>query len=326
MVLENLNNLQEDLFQNIEIKDLLNSLDEEAAIVTDNTNKIIFYNNIASIMLMVDLENFLHKHIETVSYFENLLKKCKVPIKIKDLPTGYKVSHIHEMSGKDHYFEHERVDIYDETGKNKGVLYLIRDITKEINVEMLLSVEVKVDGLSGLYNLRSFYEELEKELSRCSRYGYDLSILFIDINNFKFFNDNLGHKAGNEAIKLLSKALIDSVRKNIDTVYRYGGDEFTVILPNTPAKRAAIVANRILSNFKNNLKKDLKFLMSDTSCDLCLENIILDDDNKDFKAIGLSIGVSQYKKGKSANELIVEADKAMYAAKHDLKENTKISF
>jgi|GEM_PF-4617150 len=327
MVSESFANSQKDLFKNIEIKDLLNSLDE-VAIITDNENKIIFYNSITPIILSADIENYLYKKIDTIPYFENLLKYNKIPAEIKDLPTGYKVSHIYKIGGKDHYFEHENVDIYDETGTSKATLFLIRDITKEIEVEILLSLEINVDKLSGLYNSKCFYEDLEKELSRCSRYGYDLSILFIDINNFKHINDILGHIAGDEIIKLTGKSLLMSIRKNVDTAYRYGGDEFVMILPNTPAKRATIVTNRVLSNFKNNLAEALKSIIPDidnNTDSIKFKASALNLNGNNPNKIGLSIGIAEYKKGKSAEQLINEADHAMYEAKKEFKEKNFFS-
>ena len=319
MVSADFNNSQKDLFQNIEIKNLLNSLDE-GALVMNVKNKLIFYNNNAPLILRTNFEDFLGENIGLICYFENLFKEQIIPSHIRDLASGYKVSNIYKIDDRDHYFENEKIDIYNESGEIKGTLYLIRDITKEIQLELALSMEIKSDSLSGLFNSRFFYEEIEKELSRCLRYGYDLSILFMDINNFKFFNDTFGHKLGDEVIKLTGKSLKNSMRKNIDTAYRYGGDEFIVILPNTPAKRSTIVANRILLNFQNGFKEKLKTLISDEAYSLTLNNFISNNNNNNnVNKIGLSIGITEYKKGKSASELIKEADRSMYKAKKDLK-------
>jgi len=237
MIVTDFKNSQEDLFQNIGIEDLLNSLDE-GAFAVNYKNELIFYNNNASIILKTNIDYFLGDDINAICYFKNLSKEQIIPSHIRDLASGYKVSNIYEIDGQNHYFENEKVDIYNESAEIKGALYLIRDITKEIQLELALSMEIKLDGLSGLYNAKCFHETIEKELSRCLRYGHDLSILFIDINNFKFFNDKFGHQSGDEVIKLTGKSLGDAIRKNIDTAYRYGGDEFTVIMPNTTGKKS----------------------------------------------------------------------------------------
>ena len=314
MVGAEFNDLEHDLFENIEIKNLLNSLDEGAFII-DNKDNLVFYNNSAPLVLKTNLEEFLNKNIRLIYYFENLFKEQIIPAHIRDLASGYKISNIYIIDEQSHYFENERVDLYSSLDEIKGTLYLVRDITKEIQLEISLSNEIKLDNLSGLYNSKSFHEEIEKEISRSSRYEHDLSILFIDINNFKVFNDTLGHKAGDEIIKFTGESLKNAIRKNVDSVYRYGGDEFTVILPNTPAKRSTIVANRILSNFQNGFKEKLKAIITDEAYDLNFDNFILKGGTS--KKIGLSIGIAGYQIGKPADELIKEADIAMYKAKKE---------
>ena len=312
MVCAEFNDLEHDLFENIEIKNLLNSLDEGAFII-DNKDNLVFYNNSAPLVLKTNLEEFLNKNIRLIYYFENLFKEQIIPAHIRDLASGYKISNIYIIDEQSRYFENERIELYSSLDEIKGTLYLVRDITKEIRLEISLSNEIKLDNLSGLYNSKSFHEEIEKEISRSSRYEHDLSILFIDINNFKVFNDTLGHKAGDEIIKFTGESLKNAIRKNVDSVYRYGGDEFTVILPNTPAKRSTIVANRILSNFQNGFKEKLKAIITDEAYDLNFDNFILKGGTP--KKIGLSIGIAGYQIGKPADELIKEADIAMYKAK-----------
>jgi len=306
-------NFGQDILKNVEIKNLLNSL-EEGAFVVDKEENLVFYNDAAPIILKINLNEFLYKNIKLIYYFENFFKNQQIPEYIRNLASGYKISNIYRLEDKDHYFENEKIDLFDESGEIKGVLYLVRDVTKEIRLETALFNEIKTDNLSGLYNSRFFREELDKEISRCSRYGHDLSMLFIDINNFKYLNDTLGHQAGDEIIRFTGETLKNSVRKNVDTVFRYGGDEFTVILPNTPAKRSTIVANRILKNFDSGFNEKLKVIMSDENFNEKLDNFILNNDGKS-KKIGLSIGISGFKKDKRAEELIEEADIAMYRAK-----------
>ena len=321
MVCAEFNDLEHDLLENIEIKNLLNSLDE-GVFVIDKEDNLVFYNDTAPLILKTDMDAFLNKNIRLIHYFENLFKEQVIPAHIRDLASGYKISNICKIDGDSHYFENERIELYGGSGEIKGTLYLVRDITKEIRLELSLSNEIKLDSLSGLYNSRFFYEEIEKEVSRCSRYGYDLSLLFIDINNFKFFNDALGHKAGDEIIKFTGESLKNAIRKNVDSAYRYGGDEFIVILPNTPAKRSTIVANRILSNFQNGFKEKLKTLISEGSHNLNFDNFILDGGK--YKKIGLSIGIAGYQTGKPAEALVKEADIAMYKAKAKKEQDVQI--
>jgi GAF domain-containing protein len=90
------------------------------------------------------------------------------------------------------------------------------------------------DGLTGLYNHRHFYERLEHEMARARRYGTPVSLLMIDLDDFKAFNDRNGHLAGDAVLRGVAAVLQSELRQNLDIAARYGGEEFAVILPNTP--------------------------------------------------------------------------------------------
>lgn len=100
------------------------------------------------------------------------------------------------------------------------------------------------DHLSGLANRRRLERQLEREIARTARYGHPFSLLMLDIDEFKKVNDTLGHEAGDEVIKLLSKTLQEGIR-GIDLAARIGGEEFAVILTETPLERATEVAERL---------------------------------------------------------------------------------
>lgn len=296
----------------IAISDILNSM-EEAVVITNKENKVIFCNSYFMINFNINLNGCLNKNIKEIQYFKYLFSDdLTVPTEIKDLASGYKVTNIYEIDEQNHYFENDRIPIYDSSGEIKGIVYLFRDITKEIRFEQKLNILAKTDSLSGLYNSRYFYDELEKEMARCARYDYDLALMFIDIDNFKIFNDTYGHKIGDEIIRFTAYALNNSIRKKIDTVCRYGGDEFVAILPNTNAMRSTIVANRIMNFFNNGLNEKLQTVLKE---DVCADNNTVADNIGADKKINLSIGISEYKNGKKSEELINEADSAMYKAK-----------
>ena len=100
------------------------------------------------------------------------------------------------------------------------------------------------DSLTGLYNHGEFFKLLRSELDRSRRFDTYLSLLMIDVDNFKVFNDTYGHLAGDVALKMISGAIKRAVRK-IDIVSRYGGEEFTAILPETDQGGAIVLAERI---------------------------------------------------------------------------------
>jgi len=149
------------------------------------------------------------------------------------------------------------------------------------------------DGLTKLYNLRHFYKQLEVEIGRCSRYGHSLSLLLLDIDNFKIYNDSYGHLEGDKALIRISQ-IIKSCLRTMDSAYRYGGEEFTVILPETKGKKAKNVANRI--------KRAVE-----------LERFLPEPDK--VVTVTISIGLTEYFMNEQLSTVIKRADQAMYNSK-----------
>jgi diguanylate cyclase (GGDEF)-like protein len=107
------------------------------------------------------------------------------------------------------------------------------------------------DGLTGLYNRRHFDENLEHEVSRALRQGYSLHLLFIDLDGLKTYNDQYGHQRGDNLLRELAEVIKENIRKDVDSAYRYGGDEFAVILPHANRQQALMVAQRLLKIFNS---------------------------------------------------------------------------
>ena len=149
------------------------------------------------------------------------------------------------------------------------------------------------DGLTKLFNLRHFYSQLEVEVDRSNRYGHLLSLLLLDIDHFKKYNDTFGHLEGDKVLIRLAK-IIKSGLRTIDSAYRYGGEEFTVILPETGGAEAKTAAERI--------RKAVE-----------IENFFPEPD-KPYQ-ITISIGVTEYFRPEELADFIQRADKAMYLSK-----------
>jgi diguanylate cyclase (GGDEF)-like protein/putative nucleotidyltransferase with HDIG domain len=109
-----------------------------------------------------------------------------------------------------------------------------------------------IDELTGLYNHRSFHERLDGEIARCSRFGDIFSILMLDLDFFKTYNDIHGHLAGDEILRQLGQQ-IKRLTRNIDVGFRYGGDEFAMILPRTPLDSAQKVAGRVRKGMEDQM-------------------------------------------------------------------------
>lgn len=169
-----------------------------------------------------------------------------------------------------------------------------RQLNKE-RVQILEKLEklAITDGLTKLYNLRHFYNQLEVEVDRSNRYGHSLGLLLLDIDRFKDYNDTHGHLEGDKVLIKLSQT-IRSCLRTMDSAYRYGGEEFTIILPETGGEEAKTVAHRI----RKAVASEMFFPKLNTTCQ-----------------VTISLGVTEYCQEEEFADFIKRADKAMYLSK-----------
>ncbi|HXR33879.1 MAG TPA: diguanylate cyclase [Verrucomicrobiae bacterium] len=135
-------------------------------------------------------------------------------------------------------------DAFDEHGKFNGCEIITVDITEQRRLEAQLRLQASTDSLTGLANHGRLLDVLHAEVSRSKRTGREFSIVLLDLDGLKNINDRFGHLAGNRALCRVAQILKDCCR-SIDTAARHGGDEFAVVLPETSAASAALVARRI---------------------------------------------------------------------------------
>jgi diguanylate cyclase (GGDEF)-like protein len=159
-------------------------------------------------------------------------------------------------------------------------------------IERLKKLSIR-DPLTELYNSRHFYEQLEDEIQRSERYQHPLALIFIDIDKFKAVNDTYGHMVGDQALLLIAQKMQASLRAQ-DTAYRFAGDEFTIILPETSSDNARFVADRIKS-------------------EMAKESLMIHE--QEITPITLSIGVAEYQRYESKEQFLHRADVTMYEAK-----------
>jgi diguanylate cyclase (GGDEF)-like protein len=135
--------------------------------------------------------------------------------------------------------------IHDEAGNLIAVVETLRDMTDQKRAELALKTLAAKDGLTGLGNRRSFDQTLEMEWSRAQRAKKPLALLFADVDHFKLFNDQHGHQNGDECLRAVAAIIGVNAARPTDLATRYGGEEFAVILPDTGAEGACIIAERI---------------------------------------------------------------------------------
>lgn len=179
-------------------------------------------------------------------------------------------------------------------GKSVCLQAIVRDITQRRKAQQELLRLAQIDMLTGLANRRHFMELAERELSRAIRYGGPLSLLMIDIDQFKRINDRYGHQTGDAVLQKFG-ALCREMLRDIDTVGRIGGEEFAVLLPKTGMAHAVEVAERLRQKVE--------------AAEVALEHVAL--------GFTLSIGVSSLAEGASidVDALLNQADQAMYEGK-----------
>jgi diguanylate cyclase (GGDEF)-like protein len=171
------------------------------------------------------------------------------------------------------------------------------------NVKLFEKIQrqAMTDGLTGLANHRRFYEILERELWRSRRYGGQISVIMIDIDNLKKINDAHGHRVGDKVIKEISKKIKLCIRQ-VDTAARYGGDEFAIILPKTSLSDALVAAERMVETVANS---PITW-------------------KKEQIALSISVGLGEYEADISPEEITSRSDRALYMAKQAGKNTVRI--
>lgn len=154
--------------------------------------------------------------------------------------------------------------------------YLLMDEANKKSYYYDLSI---LDGLTGVYNHRYLHEVLDREIARARRYPQHLSLIMIDVDNFKKYNDSNGHMAGDELLRAMTNLFVRSVR-NLDMVFRYGGEEFVVLLIETDKKGANLAAERILNLVRLSLPATISMGIADYPSDATEKNVLIDKADK----------------------------------------------
>ena len=196
------------------------------------------------------------------------------------------------------------VPISTHDGGIAGYKGVIHDITQEKTKLDTLKIEAQTDYLTGTLNRTTFEKELEHLLIEYTRFSKDVCVMMLDVDFFKKINDTFGHFIGDYVLKKLAYSLKSQVRKS-DFVFRYGGEEFAIVLPDITLQNAVIIAEKIRQLIEHQTFK-------------------VDEKNV---AVTLSIGLSMFQKeDQSISKVVIRADEALYRAKRNGRNRVEVNY
>ena len=177
-----------------------------------------------------------------------------------------------------------------------GSVGFFHDMTHQKKLEKNLRKLSITDALTGIFNQRHFHTCLAEEIERAHRYHRPLSLICFDLDHFKDCNDKLGHLEGDNILRIIGKLLLETMRKS-DLAFRYGGDEFFILLPEIDLNSAQKTSEKIRFNFNDRWPYNVLYK------------------HIDLTPVTLSMGIAQLEENEKADSLIKRADVAMYQAK-----------
>lgn len=276
--------------------EILEQISDGLLIVSDNF-EIKYINSSLAHFLDYDKKELLHKKLELITGEDNPfidIIKNYIDSKDKKISPKYEGFLLKKNNSRFEVDFSLKVTL-SYSNEFGGVIVFINDVTYRKEIEEKIRINTMKDFLTGLNNQNCFFEVFEKEVEIAKRYNRDLSLLYIDFDNFKKCNDKYGHQFGDKVLKYCSEIINNSIRKS-DTMYRYGGDEFVILAPEVDLENTILLVKKIMYVFEEKTKDLFK------TCP---------DDCK----ITISVGISQLKKTDFPDEFLKRADLAMYEAK-----------
>jgi diguanylate cyclase (GGDEF)-like protein/PAS domain S-box-containing protein len=273
---------------------------------TDGTGHFTFVNPAALRITGYAEEELIGKHYPTLIRPDMRDEAIKFFGRqfVKGIKSTYSEYPILTKEGHDIWFG-QNIQLIVEDGHVIGFQAVSRDITDRKRTEEELRESENryrelsiVDDLTQLYNSRHFYHQLRMEIDRVDRYGQPLTLLLLDLDDFKLFNDAYGHIEGDQVLLRLGQVVKRCLRQT-DSAYRYGGEEFVVLLPMTTSEDGAVTAERIRTEFKKELFSPAP--------------------GQDVH-VTVSIGLGQYKPQEDMKVFVHRVDQLMYHGKKNGKD------
>lgn len=294
--------------QNNLIRTVFNSTPDPLGFIDDKGN-FVSGNEPFAKMFGFTSDELLGKHLTEVLSEEQLeqhqLQNRQIledgkPIRYEEL--------VYLDDGHQIWYEVIKGPYFDDVSGERGIIFITRDVTERKATEQQLADAIMqlqelsfIDSLTQVANRRSFDEKLLQLWLTHRREGVELSLLLLDIDCFKQYNDNYGHQQGDEALRQVAKLISRSVKRGSDLVARYGGEEFAILLPNTGCEGAKQIAETVLRNMK---EAEIPHEFSDVS---------------DFVSVSIGVASVIPQQGVDYGELVRVADLQLYRAKHQGK-------
>jgi diguanylate cyclase (GGDEF)-like protein/PAS domain S-box-containing protein len=250
-------------------------------------------------------EEFIGLHPSSAVFGEDLVivRKHIEELRQHDSPPSNVVVRFFHKNGSLVWMEVSARMIEDpETGRPKEMILVARDITERKKLEDQLLAMANTDGLTGLSNRRAFDAELERQWSHVREESAPVSLVLLDIDHFKKFNDEYGHLAGDDCLRVVGAAVKSAVRPT-DVVARYGGEEIAIILPSTDPAEALTIAEAVREAIEN-----LNIPHAGNP----------EGGGKVTASLGIATALSRAGGAiRMSESLVLSADKALYMAKHE---------
>lgn len=220
---------------------LINNM-REGVIALDTKNRIVDINPVAIQFFNTDIKEMIGQYAEDCLVENNeLLKIIRSPVQFTELTI--------KDENESRHFEARLTPLMTQNDKLIGRLIMLHEITEVHNLLEEVKQTAARDPLTEIGNRRHIMIQAQQEITRSARYGHPLSFLIVDIDHFKKINDTHGHIVGDQILQLFARYLQESLR-SIDTIGRYGGDEFIALLPETLVEAADELAKRLCNNVR----------------------------------------------------------------------------